>query len=584
VYHLSPHRLPSGFLGVDVFMVVSGYLITALLLAEQQRHGRVSLARFWGRRFRRLIPALMVVLAAVALFVHVEGPRLIVPSVRAQGIAALFYASNWRLVADSVTYGGAVGARSPLVHLWSLAVEEQFYLVWPCALVVLFAVGRGRRRVGFALAAIGAVASAVLMAVHYHPGHDPSRLYYGTDTRAQAFLIGALAAFVAPYVVGGVRRLISVVALPALVGLLVFMCGQWTGVLYRGGFMLVALVTGLIVLGTLGSGITARWLAHAPLRGVGRISYGVYLWHWPAITLLTRERVGVGGFQLTLLQLGITMAGAVASWFIVERPIARLRPAAVAAAGIATMIVAAIAVATLPTENLVAYADARTGRVPKPVVVEPVAGASRGTAMIVGDSGMYDATPALAAGLRRAGYRVVEFAFPGAGLTQPAGVRSAWAAATRTYNVDLTIVMLGRWDADWIDAHGHAAYRAVIDDAVLGLAGSGGRVLWLSELPGGLGTATKVNPFYVGLPARDRGVVDYLDIAPVLRARNGDAGRVVDGRLLRKPDEWHLCPDGAAAVAHAVLQRVGVDNPAWDGGSWRADARYDDPHGGCRPV
>jgi peptidoglycan/LPS O-acetylase OafA/YrhL len=142
IYHLSPRLLPSGYLGVDVFMVVSGFLITGLLVREYEHSGGIRLAVFWGRRFRRLVPALVLLLVVVAAWVGFVGPRSLTPSIRTQGLAALFYVSNWKLIASGVTSGGSVGASSPLVHLWSLAVEEQFYLLWPPLLLVLLRIAR----------------------------------------------------------------------------------------------------------------------------------------------------------------------------------------------------------------------------------------------------------------------------------------------------------------------------------------------------------------------------------------------------------------------------------------------------------
>jgi peptidoglycan/LPS O-acetylase OafA/YrhL len=198
--------LPSGFLGVDVFMVVSGFIVTNLLMRERDSTGRIRLGAFWGRRFRRLVPALMLLLVVVTCWVHVTGPDTLIPAVRSQGLSALFYATNWKLIASGVTYGGMLAANSPFVHLWSLAVEEQFYLCWPLLLVGVLALARGRRGPVIACTTLATLASAAWMAWLYVPGGDPSRVYYGTDTRAQAFLAGAVAALVAPLLGPALRR------------------------------------------------------------------------------------------------------------------------------------------------------------------------------------------------------------------------------------------------------------------------------------------------------------------------------------------------------------------------------------------
>ena len=203
--------------------------------------------------------------------------------------------------------------------------------------------------------------------------------------------------------------------------------------------------------------------------------------------------------------------------------------------------------------------------------------------MIVGDSGMYSATPALAAGLAAAGWRVVETAYPGVGLTNPAGVIPRWQNTTRQYHVDLTIVMLGSWDIPWERTHGAAAYRAVVDQAVSAYTDTGGKVLWLSILPGGATDDRPLDRFYAALPAHDPGIVEYLDIQSALRAPGGGWPRTVDGRVLRGRDGWHLCQDGAAAVAQLALEHLGLQRPGWETGPWRSNPGYDPTGASCRP-
>jgi peptidoglycan/LPS O-acetylase OafA/YrhL len=608
LYHLSPRALPSGFLGVDVFMVVSGFIVTGLLMRERERVGGVRVSAFWGRRFRRLVPAVMVLVVVVTVWVHVTGPSTLVPWVRSQGLAALFYVTNWRLIATGVTYGGALGASSPLVHLWSLAVEEQFYLCWPLVLVGVLALSRGRRAPVVAVTAIAAVGSAAWMRYLYDSGANVTRIYYGTDTRAQAFLFGALAALVAPHLRARDRKVVSALGGIALVGVLAAMFTNSPDVLYRGGFGLVALGIALTAVATTLPGPVMFALDRPPLRGLGRVSYGVYLWHWPAITLLTPARVGIDGVGLLVVRLGVTAAGTAASWILVERPLARARPRRVAFSGSVAVAAAAVALLVLPAGQAVAYSNFRTDRVVKVVVVTPAAHTARasvssastratsvapartgsftlprsGTAMIVGDSGMYSATPAFAAGLEAARWRVVETAYPGIGLTNPPGEIPHWTTTARKYRVDLTIVMLGGWDVPWEQAHGAAAYRAVVDQAVGAYTAAGGKVLWLSILPDATTDDQPIDRFYAALPARYPGVVEYLDIQSALRAPNGGWPRTVDGRVLRGRDGWHLCQDGAAAVARMALGHVGLQRPGWETGSWRNDPGYEPGGAACR--
>jgi peptidoglycan/LPS O-acetylase OafA/YrhL len=607
VYHFSPGALPSGFLGVDVFMALSGFIVTNLLLRERARLGRIHIGAFWGRRFRRLVPALVLMVIVVTALLRYLAPTSVASSARGQGLAAMLYVTNWKLIASSVSYGGAIGARSPFVHLWSLAVEEQFYLVWPIVLVGLLAISRKRTWPVVTVTAIGAAASAAWMAYLYNPGQDPLRLYYGTDTRAQAFLIGAVAALVAPYVRTRSKSLVRVLGPIAFVALLFVMTTDAPGFLYRGGFALVAIGASLCALATTHPGPLTALLDRPGLRELGRVSYGVYLWHWPAVTLLTPDRVGATGLTLLALRLAFTAAGTAISWLIIERPLTIARPRRIALTGGVGVSVATVALVALPAGHAFAYSNMRTDRVPTPIVytasplrttpsttkprVKPKARPARveglslpaqGTAMIVGDSGMFSATPAFAAGLDAAGWRVVETAYPGIGLSRLTDqLQTEWSTAARQYHVDLTIVMLGSWDLAWEQEHGAGAYRDLIARSVASFRSGGGKVLWLSALPGGESDAGALDQYYADLERRYPGVVDYLDVRSLLAAPDGSWPRVVNGRVLRQLDGWHLCQDGADAVATAALDHVGLGEPSWHTGNWRADGRYEPANEGC---
>jgi peptidoglycan/LPS O-acetylase OafA/YrhL len=595
----------AGFLGVDLFMVLSGFLITGLLLDEHRRTGLIRLGAFWARRFRRLVPALVLMLAAVALWLRFVGPAALRPTVRLQGLSALLYITNWKLIHDGVSYASLSSSPSPLLHLWSLAIEEQFYLIWPPLMVLALLVTKGRRWLIGLLAAAGTAASMTLMAVWYTPGNDPLRLYYGTDTRAQAFLIGALAALAVRYLTGAqLERALRVAGPAALATILAaFVFASSSNFLYRGGFGLFAFVAAIAVAASTVPGPVTRILDRGPLRSIGRVSYAIYLWHWPAIVLLTRSSVGFGGVALLALRASVVTAATLLSWVVIERPYARLLPRRAVQLGPAVMVSAAALLVTLPTTQLLAYANVNVDKAPPPAqVLQPDSTSSLpgppttlqttrvltsighlrpGTVLLIGDSGMVDESPALSAGLAAAGWRVVMGAYPGEGATNTK-IRALWASQVVQYRPELTIAMLGEWDISSFK-NSDAPYWSDLADTVTKLTAYGGKVLWLSMLPGGTTPNDRApDRFYEQLPTRYPGLVDYYDIQSSLAAANGTWPRVVNGQLYRKPDDWHLCQAGAASLAHDVLGHLGIDSQYWDNGPWQYSPHYNDPPGGCR--
>ena len=327
-YHGGVVALPGGFLGVEVFLVISGYLITALLLAERSATGKVSLRDFWVRRARRLLPAVGVLLVVVSLVSVVALPDTLA-ALRGDVVSSLLYVQNWHQIFAEQSYFEAAGRPPLLRHLWSLAVEEQFYLVWP----ILFAAGisyLGRRRLVIGVVA-GALGSALLMALLYRVELDPSRVYYGTDTRASGLLLGVAAALVLPPwrlrrdVPAAGRATLDVVGVVALVGLGLVMAnlGELDPALYRGGFLATGVLSALVVVvlahpaARLGTA-----LGIAPLRWVGLRSYGIYLWHWP-VFVLTRPEVDVSwpGWLVVAVRVGATFGLAELSYRYVEMPV-----------------------------------------------------------------------------------------------------------------------------------------------------------------------------------------------------------------------------------------------------------------------
>ncbi len=327
-YHYDASWARGGFLGVDLFFVLSGFLITTLLILEWRRSKRIAVGAFWGRRARRLLPALMIVLVLVAFITIYAIDPWKRAGVRGDGIASLFYVANWRFVAGKQGYFELFSAPSPLRHMWSLAIEEQFYLVWPLVTYAALRAGRGSLRLLAIVCSGGILVSITVMAVVYRAG-DPSRAYYGTDARAHTILIGALLAIVLvrwePSAAAKRRiRIASVAAFVAILGAWIVATGT-SARYYRGGSALYAVLACIVIAGALQPGPLRSALSLRPLAWIGQISYGLYLFHWPLVVWLVPTRVHVHGLPLNLLRLALTFAVATISFYLVELPIRERR-------------------------------------------------------------------------------------------------------------------------------------------------------------------------------------------------------------------------------------------------------------------
>ena len=333
VYHIWPDALPGGFVGVDVFFVLSGFLLSALLVREVESTGRVALGRFFVRRVRRLLPATLLVLLALAGHALTWADPAELERLREHTIGALTYSINWLFIVDGTTYTDVVLGASPLRHMWSLAIEEQFYVVLAVAMAVLARSDRSvvRRRLGigaFVLAGVSAAEMIVLQVLDV----DAARLYFGSDTRAQAMSIGVgLGALLGDRLLDARTRTIAPIARPVAVVATVAGLGVLAVVaavaaedatwMFLGGFSVVAVAAGLLVVGVLSSDRVGGVFAVPPLVGLGTISYGVYLWHWPVLVILDDERLSLDGWALAGAQIAITLAVSVVSYGLVEQPI-----------------------------------------------------------------------------------------------------------------------------------------------------------------------------------------------------------------------------------------------------------------------
>ncbi|MCK8647214.1 acyltransferase family protein [Mycobacterium colombiense] len=363
-----------GFIGVDVFFVLSGFLITSLLLDELGRTGRIELTGFWIRRARRLLPALVLMVLTVAAARQLLPDRSLT-GLRDDAIAAFVWMANWRFVAQKTDYFTQGAPPSPLQHTWSLGVEEQYYFIWPVLLiaVTLLLAARAKRRstratVGgvrfatFLIATVGALASAALAIVMASDG-TRDRIYFGTDTRAQALLVGAASAALLvrdwPSMNRGWcmirtrwgRRVARVLPLLGLAGLAAAThYANGASGEFRHGLLIGVAIAAVIVIAPVAleqRGLVARALALRPLVWLGTISYGVYLWHWPIFLALNGEHTGWSGLPLFAARCGATLVAAGASYWLLEQPVRRWRPARVPLLPLAAATVASAAAVTL---------------------------------------------------------------------------------------------------------------------------------------------------------------------------------------------------------------------------------------------
>ncbi|HEX8803693.1 MAG TPA: acyltransferase family protein, partial [Acidimicrobiales bacterium] len=387
LFHADVRFLRGGHLGVTTFFTLSGFLITSLVVAERRKTGHIRLTAFWARRMRRLFPASAVTLAGISLSALVTD-QLWERSLRGDVLSALFQVANWHFLFDDRSYAELFASPSPVLHFWSLAIEEQFYWVFPLLAAGVFAVGRGSLRAfGGVLAALLAGSALLTFAL----GVDSATtIYYATPVRMGEILVGALLAVVVARggLPGGApaRRL----AAAAGVGALAVSVWAWWNIgqdsprLYRGGLLAYALVSGVLVLAATVPGPVRRLLAFEPLRLLGVISYGVYLFHWPIFLVVDEQRTGWDGWRLFALRVGLTLAVAVASYVLLERPIRsgwtprwrRFHPPmpALAAGGLAVVAAVAVvvpAVSAPPVDPYSAFADGYVE--PDPASIPPQA-------------------------------------------------------------------------------------------------------------------------------------------------------------------------------------------------------------------
>jgi peptidoglycan/LPS O-acetylase OafA/YrhL len=498
-----------GFIGVDVFFVLSGFLITSLLLHELARTGRIDLAGFWVRRARRLLPALMVMALAVA-FARELFPPDSIAGLRDDAIAAFFWVANWSLVVRKTDYFTQGSAPSPLQHTWSLGVEEQYYLIWPLLVIaVALLVAYIAKRLGnpatldvvrlavCALAAAGVLSSAVAAVVL--TSHAPlDRVYFGTDTRAQALLAGAA---VAALVVrdwsslnhgwSGIRSrwarwvsgILPVVGLVALAAAVHYATGSPRD--FRHGLLIAVAVAAAALIAPVAlyqHSAVARVLAWRPLVWLGAISYGVYLWHWPIFLAINGERTGWAGLPLFFVRCAATIAVAAASWWLIEQPIRRWQPMHVpqlplAGATVATAIAVTILVVPVgprpgaPGQNGLPVSSAALVSPETPVEVPPPAGKRdprTRTVAVFGDSVAWTLMRYLTS---TPGFNFIDYTTIGCGIVRGGPYRyqgetlnqkpecdtwpPRWSQRIAHDRPDAVLLIIGRWETSDRMNEGH---------------------------------------------------------------------------------------------------------------------------------
>ncbi|MGH9046217.1 MAG: acyltransferase family protein [Acidimicrobiales bacterium] len=531
--------LPAGFLGVDLFFVLSGYLITTLLLGEWGRRATIGLRRFWSRRARRLLPALLLVVVFVCLYGAFVVPSGTYPDLRADAFSTLFYVANWHFIEVGSNYFVQTGPVSLLTHTWSLAIEEQFYLVWPLLVLVVLKLTR-RPVVLLVICVGGALGSALEMALLYGRGADLTRLYYGTDTHAQSLLVGAALAVALTMVAerqrrqetgSGVRdtstvnwqwrtlslrtrRLLDVLGAfgAGATAILWWRLSYTASFLWRGGFLVTSLAVAAILVAVVcaqGS-LLGRALAVAPLRFLGRISYGMYLWHFPLFQWMDGARVGLTGYPLFAVRCAATVVVATVSYYALERPIRSgeflRRWRAWVATPVAVGAVVAVIVATTAASGALVAGGKPTGPAPRgrrttsavslPLTPASPAAAARGrsaTILLVGDSTAVTLGFGLSVDAHHYGATVVDGGIIECGVvpveeeqtlggddhpgtncrpdTAPSGQwPGLWATWIDKYHPTVVAILFGRWEVSnvewrgkWTDILSSAFARAVED-------------------------------------------------------------------------------------------------------------------------
>lgn len=605
VFHGGFTWMGGGFLGVSTFFTLSGFLIAMLLITEWRERGRIDLAAFWARRFRRLMPALYLTVAGVALFGATVATADQLHRLRADGLATLGYVANWRFLLSGQRYGDLFSSPSPLLHTWSLGIEEQFYVLFPLLVAAVLGGSRSLRRLtvlGVILTVV-AITSAALMVLLHVPNGDRAAVYYGTHTRISEILAGTVLAVV--YALRGPARTRAgtrAVATVGAVGLAVSV-GAWivaresSSWLYEGGFAAYTLATVAVVAAAVHPGPVRTLLALRPLQWLGRVSYGVYLFHWPLFLWLSPERTGIPEAPLFAVRVAVTLVLAGLSYHFFEHPIRtgrRLtgwRPKLAVPLG-ASAAAGALVLATLspPAPSLLLAAEGGAGPGTEGEATGP-AGAP--VVFVAGDS----VALTIAGGIDRVahelGVRVVNRGALGCGLApggpevrlgdgrvvregdwcRPGAVR--WSADVDAVRPEVALLVLGAWDAADRRVEGRWAnpctpgfagrYEQRVTEAVrvLGATGAKVAIALVPYLRSAVITADRsegdrrvdcMNAVFRRVAASNPEVA-LVDLAGFVCPRRDSCRERIGGATLR-PDGIHFDGPGGSALARWLVPQL----------------------------
>ena len=632
-------KLQGGFLGVDLFFALSGFLITSLLLTEVDLIGRVRLVAFWGRRFRRLLPAVLLLLVAVTVITTLVASVPERAATLNDGPWAQAYVANWHTIAGHRDYWASFELPRMFGHLWSLAIEEQFYLVWPVVVGLIAWRSRHVHRTVIVVCIVASLASLLWMIRLFDPA-DPTRVYIGTDTRASSLLLGALFA-AAPLRSAAMRFTARIghafswtaAGILGIIGLFWFMTnGPSSTWLFHGGLFVHSLLSALLVAGCAArpEATASRWIGWGPLRVTGVLSYSLYLWHWPVYALLSSQRTGMSGWPLIALRVAVAFAAAAISKVVVEDPVRFRATWARGRHGVVTLGCVSLAVAvfwvvvphphtapaafsldqfasttiapTTVAPTTVAVDNTTSATTPSPAAVSTSVAATTTTVaallapttrvLMVGDSMAFDEWPAVASALYAGKINISGYVSPGAGLLDNRyDSTTAIDKMVVDFHPDLVLYQGSLWDFGTAEAQ-RAAYERFTDFVL----GQGARLALITipplradhQDPAELGSLTGImhdiadeHPGQVMVFNSDEvwGPVFTQDV-------NGD--KVPE----RKPDGVHVCPSGAAMYAiwlmNELQQRftdfVPVPPALWATGEWVGDPRYTNPAGICAAL